>query len=230
MTIYLYVKTHNQTGLKYFGKTKQNPYKYRGSGKYWLNHIRKHGNDVNTEIVFQSTDQKEIEKIGKELSEKWKVTSDNSWANLKDETGDGGWDHINSDRDTFYLKKIGVKNPMLLEKSRKKSSKKHKQDYKDHIKIREKLSLEKYGTKHYSQNKEALEKRNAVLKEKYGVDNIAKRKETKEKLKRIRNSEEYKSKNYKICEYCGKKADPGNFNRWHGENCKKKEKLPNGIQ
>jgi hypothetical protein len=34
MTIYLYKKTHNITGLKYLGKTAQsNPYKYPGSGK-----------------------------------------------------------------------------------------------------------------------------------------------------------------------------------------------------
>ena len=44
MTIYyLYVKTHRITGLKYLGKTKQDPYKYRGSGVYWTSHIKKHG-------------------------------------------------------------------------------------------------------------------------------------------------------------------------------------------
>ena len=33
---YLYVKQHNKTGLKYFGKTtKKDPLKYKGSGLYW---------------------------------------------------------------------------------------------------------------------------------------------------------------------------------------------------
>ena len=33
MTIYLYVKQHSITGLKYFGRTTQaNPYKYKGYG------------------------------------------------------------------------------------------------------------------------------------------------------------------------------------------------------
>ena len=50
--ITLYVKTHRVTGLKYFGKTvKPDPYRYRGSGTYWLRHLRKHGYDVETKIV-----------------------------------------------------------------------------------------------------------------------------------------------------------------------------------
>lgn len=37
----LYIKTHNKTGLKYFGKTTSNdPYKYKGSGSYWLDHLK----------------------------------------------------------------------------------------------------------------------------------------------------------------------------------------------
>jgi len=51
MTIYLYLKTHNKTGLKYLGKTIQNPYKYQGSGEYWIPHIKKHGYDVTTKIL-----------------------------------------------------------------------------------------------------------------------------------------------------------------------------------
>ena len=47
MPIYtLYVKTHNKTGLKYLGRTTQDPYKYKGSGTYWRSHLKKHGNRV----------------------------------------------------------------------------------------------------------------------------------------------------------------------------------------
>lgn len=39
--ITLYIKIHNVTGLKYFGKTtKNNPEKYTGSGKHWKRHIK----------------------------------------------------------------------------------------------------------------------------------------------------------------------------------------------
>ena len=56
---YLYVKTHNITGLKYFGKTTNDPYTYYGSGKYWLLHLKKHGYNISTEIVGYYTDKEE---------------------------------------------------------------------------------------------------------------------------------------------------------------------------
>ena len=55
MTIYLYVKTHNITGLKYLGMTRQEDYHgYPGSGKHWIRHLQKHGYDYTTEIVYQT--------------------------------------------------------------------------------------------------------------------------------------------------------------------------------
>jgi hypothetical protein len=49
---YLYIKTHNITGLKYFGKTtKKDPYSYIGSGEYWLSHLKIHGKNISTEII-----------------------------------------------------------------------------------------------------------------------------------------------------------------------------------
>ena len=49
---YLYVKTHNITGLKYFGKTTNDPYTYYGSGKYWLLHLKKHGYNISCQPVL----------------------------------------------------------------------------------------------------------------------------------------------------------------------------------
>ncbi len=51
MIIYLYKKTHNITGLQYLGKTTKDPYKYKGSGTRWLNHLNIHGFDITTEIL-----------------------------------------------------------------------------------------------------------------------------------------------------------------------------------
>lgn len=43
--VYLYVKQHSITKLKYFGKyTGVDPHKYQGSGKHWKHHLKKHGN------------------------------------------------------------------------------------------------------------------------------------------------------------------------------------------
>lgn len=88
--IYLYLKTHNVTGLKYLGKTVQNPFVYEGSGKYWLNHINKHGNDVNTEILFESSNIEEIKNVGLYFSNLWNVVESKQYANLIPEYGTGG--------------------------------------------------------------------------------------------------------------------------------------------
>ena len=49
---WLYIKQHNQTKLKYFGKTIHDPLSYKGSGKYWLRNLHKHGNDVSTTCIY----------------------------------------------------------------------------------------------------------------------------------------------------------------------------------
>lgn len=94
---YLYIKIHNKTGLKYLGKTSaKDPIKYEGSGKYWKNHINKHGYDVKTVILFSSTDIDEIRHIGTGYSRLLKIVESKRWANLKEENGDGGWEYCNS--------------------------------------------------------------------------------------------------------------------------------------
>ena len=49
---FIYIKIHNKTGLKYFGKTiKSDIKKYKGSGKYWVRHLKKHKYDCKTFII-----------------------------------------------------------------------------------------------------------------------------------------------------------------------------------
>jgi len=94
---YLYIKTHNITGLKYFGKTTNNPDCYRGSGKYWLAHIKKYGYDVTTEIFGYYTDKEECIKVATQFSKDNDIVYDVNeinkkvWANQIIENGiDGG--------------------------------------------------------------------------------------------------------------------------------------------
>lgn len=87
---YLYVKTHNHTKLKYLGFTRQDPYKYKGSGTYWKRHLKIHGNDITTIILAECQTKSEIEELGKYFSDKWNIVKSESWANLKEESGDGG--------------------------------------------------------------------------------------------------------------------------------------------
>lgn len=56
---YLYIKTHQITGLKYFGKTINNPYRYYGSGIYWLRHLKEHGYKIDTEVLGLFYEQQE---------------------------------------------------------------------------------------------------------------------------------------------------------------------------
>lgn len=97
MIIYLYVKTHNVTGLKYLGKTSRtNPHEYQGSGIYWRSHLKKHGKDYSTEIIKECNTKEELKFWGLYYSNLWNVVDAKSsdghklWANLKPENGDGG--------------------------------------------------------------------------------------------------------------------------------------------
>jgi hypothetical protein len=91
MTIYLYVKTHNKTGLKYLGKTRAtDPHKYPGSGTYWRLHLKKHGYDYTTEIIKECQTEDEFKQWGLYYTNLWNIVESNKWANLKEETGHGG--------------------------------------------------------------------------------------------------------------------------------------------
>lgn len=87
---YLYKKTHNITGLKYLGKTYKDPFKYSGSGKYWLRHLKHHGNDVTTDIIFQTRCLEEFKQYSIAYSLEHNIVESSDWANLIIETGSGG--------------------------------------------------------------------------------------------------------------------------------------------
>ena len=87
---FLYVKTHNKTGLKYLGQTTHDPFKYHGSGFYWKRHLRVHGLDISTEIVGEYKTKVELKEAGEIYSKIWNVVDSAEWANLKTESGDGG--------------------------------------------------------------------------------------------------------------------------------------------
>ena len=84
---YLYLKTHNVTGLKYLGFTSnKDPHLYRGSGKRWKYHIQKHGYNVSTEILFENKSMEEIKPIGLYYSKMWNIVESDEFANLMPET------------------------------------------------------------------------------------------------------------------------------------------------
>ena len=99
MTVYLYVKEHQKTGLKYFGKTShKNPFWYKGSGSYWLDHLKKHGYDISTTEIFGFDNQDLCTEFALKFSQDNDIVNSSEWANLKEETGlDGGSGYKHSD-------------------------------------------------------------------------------------------------------------------------------------
>jgi len=103
--IHLYVKTHNVTGLKYFGKTeRKDPMKYLGSGKYWLRHLKAHGADITTEVVATFYDREEASRYAIEYSKEHNIVESEEWANLMYETvkdGVFGYSHTEATKRMF---------------------------------------------------------------------------------------------------------------------------------
>jgi hypothetical protein len=90
---WLYIKQHNITGLKYFGKTtKKDPNKYLGSGVWWKNHLKKHGNDISTVWSQLYTDKEELVSFALKFSKENNIVESKEWANLKPEDGLMGGD------------------------------------------------------------------------------------------------------------------------------------------
>lgn len=115
MTIYLYVKTHNKTRLKYLGKTKKDPYTYLGSGVDWKSHLKEHGAEHTTEILKECNTNSELSYWGRYYSKLWNVAKSAEWANRIPETG-GGANHPPERKELFRQQQLGRKrSPRTLE-------------------------------------------------------------------------------------------------------------------
>lgn len=95
--IYLYIKI-SPKGLFYLGKfiERKDPYhtiyRYRGSGTYWKRHLKKNKirtSDIQTIILHETYDEKEIKSLGLYYSKLFDVSNNDNWANLVDENGEG---------------------------------------------------------------------------------------------------------------------------------------------
>lgn len=92
MIIYLYIKQHSITGLKYFGKTTQkDPFKYPGSGLHWKRHYQKHGKQhIKTLEVWGFDDLDLCSEFAIKFSKENNIVVSSDWANLLEENGKDG--------------------------------------------------------------------------------------------------------------------------------------------
>jgi hypothetical protein len=89
---FLYLKRHKDTKLLYFGKTtRTDPVRYNGSGKYWKNHLKKYGKNIETIWYEKFYDIYELIDFALSFSEIFDITNSELFANLCEENGlDGG--------------------------------------------------------------------------------------------------------------------------------------------
>ena len=216
MNIYLYVKTHNKTGLKYLGKTiSKNPHRYRGSGLYWIKHLKVHGADYTTEIIKECHSKEELKKWVLYYSDLWNVVKSKEWANLKPENGDGG----------------GIKGLIRSEATKEKFRNKVWTEKAIATRLENclKNSSARKGKKNPNQSsrmkgkKQTVEsniKRSIALKgRKTSSGMLGKKHREESNLKRI---ESLKKIPNKICPYCSRSIQYASYGRWHGNNCKLK--------
>jgi len=91
--IKLMIKIHTKTGIKYFCKTgRSDPFKYRGSGTWWVRHISKHGFDSVYTIVVGEYEESDPQLIidALEFSHANNIVKSPKWANLELENGVDG--------------------------------------------------------------------------------------------------------------------------------------------
>ena len=210
--MYLYVKTHNKTGLKYLGKTdRTDPHSYPGSGKVWRRHLDKHGYDFTTEILLETNDKDELKRQAIYYSNLWNIVESKEWANLIIEKGDGGdtsssigWKEYRRRRRSYS----GENNPFF--------GKTHSLKTKKILAV--KASSQWKGIPKSDDHKDKISK--ALTGQQF----------TDERKKNISLACKGRIPHNKgrpasrfICEHCGKEVGgESNFKRWHGNNCKGK--------
>lgn len=201
--IYLYVKTHNITGLKYLGQTTQDPFNYLGSGLYWMRHLKEHGSDITTEILFEHTDISAIKEKGLYYSKMWNVVDSSEWANLTNEEGAGG--------PIFKGRKHRAESiqKMRERKLGKKFTDEHKKNLsQSHKGIGAGKNNHFFGKNHSDESKKQM---SVSLTGKIRSD------EFKQNLANLWTG---KPKQIVTCPHCGKEGGKPVMTRYHFEKCK----------
>lgn len=190
MIIYLYVKQHSITGLKYFGKTEQtNPFKYLGSGKRWKRHINKHGKEyIKTLEVWGFDNQELCTEFALKFSRENNIVESNEWANLKIEDGfQGGFPqsayekctrfknkkHNENTKKLYSEQRLGNNNGMFGRKHNDETKQKLKQKSAIRQLTRPKEELEKFSKCNLGkkQSKDHISKRTQNYKGRFAITN-----------------------------------------------------------
>lgn len=219
----LMIKTHNVTGLKYLCYTQREDHDtYLGSGTVWKRHIKKHGNDITTEVIYETDIYEEFVSHAKKLSDEYDVVGSDAWANLRPEEGTGGdtvsgkvW--ITDGVHDKYMSRndvvpdgwrMGRTNTKFVdpEFQREMSRRRHSKD------------LDPSIMKEAAQKANETKRLRGIVPDIAGDKNPSKRSDVREKLR-----QHALSRPVITCPHCGKvgKASPGMY-AFHFDNCKAK--------
>ena len=227
----LYIATHNKTGLKYFGKTvkyftqEELQKYYHGSGLYWLEHLKVHGDDVTMEVygIFEADN---VKAAALKFSEEHNIVNAKNnnkkvWANQIPENGLGGGN-------------MGELNGMFGNTHSDEVKNVISEANKDRVNVRNIITGECYKVS----KEEWINNVNLEAESKGRVKGAKERKAISERTKGQNNpmygghSEETKQKMRKPkgpqvkleCPYCGLKGGATNLKRYHFDKCKQKGK------
>ncbi len=225
----LYIATHNKTGLKYFGKTttyftQEDLQKYyHGSGTYWLNHLRVHGDDV-TMKVYGIYNLDEVEEMALKFSEENNIVESKEYANLISENGLDGWTKgMTHSQEAKEKMKIKAKNRDEFSENRIKgriSRKEKLKNYKPTEMTKEKIAK---SCKKYIKTEEH-KKNLSISLTGHKVTEITKEKLSEYMTGRKRGKYNMKNKPRKVqeivtCPHCNKEGKTSGMKRYHFDNC-----------
>lgn len=215
---WLYIKRHNRTGLLYFGKTSQsNVMRYKGSGTYWKNHLKQHGNDVTTiwsELFLIEDDLLEFSQFFTEfynIVKSTDTTNKKIWANLVPEDGKMGGQNIGM---PSLLKGQKTGRPSVWKGKKRPEHADAMSGRTNTVEHNANISAA------LRQHTRTVEHGNAISAAKSGISNP---KVSLALTGRIGQNKGLSLATHR-CIHCGIEASGGNLVRWHNNNCKYKEK------
>lgn len=228
----IYLKEHNKTGKRYLGYTSQDPFVYSGSGIHWKKHLKNHGNDVTTVVLFETEEMEQIREKGLYYSKLFDIVKSEMFLNLKEETGDGGaYKHTEESKRKMSQSALlqSAKTKQKISESLKShyknkpgtfTGRKHSEETKNKIREKKIGSLLSEETKKKMSLSRTGQKRKEETKKKMSTSGLKKWKRLdkdpfRERMKKL-------SEQTVECPHCSKVTNKGNAKRWHFENCKRR--------
>lgn len=219
----LYIATHNQTGLKYFGKSerhlteKELQLKYHGSGSLWKRHLKEFGDDVTMKVVG-TYELEEASKIALKFSEENNIVQSKEWANLIPENCYTGAGDVKTG--LTYEEYYGEEKAKEIKaKISRVKSNEERQKLSDSLKG----NTNKKGTKLDDASKLKMS-----ISARKRTDDRSHSLETKRKISEANKGKPSSmlGKKHKIviCPHCNKEGAINGMKQWHFDNCKMKEK------